>query len=214
VLLTLKLIRLTAALAGLLIFTTSYAGEHASRDLPDYPQVAVETSAGNFTIELFNARAPLTVRNFVDYVESGHYDDTVFHRVVAGFVVQGGGYDTSYKKKPTSTSIPNESGNGLSNRRGFVAMARTSDPHSANAQFYINLGDNLPLDPRPQRWGYTVFGRVLDEGIDVVDQIGYVETSAGPAPELAKDVPVEAVVIKSIRLIDAPPEPPPAAAAE
>ena len=115
-------------LLGLLASTSALSAE----ELPDYPQIAVETSAGNFTIELFYGRAPLTVRNFVDYVESGFYEGMVFHRVMAGFVIQAGGYDTDYKKKPTQALVPNESGNGLSNRRGSIAMARTTEPHSAN----------------------------------------------------------------------------------
>ena len=166
----------------------------------DYPQVQVETNAGNFTIELFTARAPITVENFLKYVDSGFYDGVIFHRVVADFVVQAGGYDKGYKKKETWPVIPNEAGNGLSNRRGFVAMARTGDPHSADSQFYINLGDNLALDPRPTRWGYTVFGRVI-EGMDAVDQIGYSATGPGPVPELVKDVPAEPIVITSVNLI-------------
>ena len=168
--------------------------------LPDYPRVEVETNMGNFTLELFTARAPLSVQNFVGYVNSGYYEGTVFHRIIPGFVIQGGGYDTDYKTKATRPSIPNESGNGLSNRRGFVAMARTSDPHSADSQFYINLGDNVALDPRPTRWGYTVFGRVV-EGLDSIDQIGYIKTGPGPVPELTKDVPVEPVIITKMTMV-------------
>jgi cyclophilin family peptidyl-prolyl cis-trans isomerase len=166
----------------------------------DYPQVEMETTAGNFTVELFTERAPITVENFLRYVDDGFYDGVIFHRVVADFVVQAGGYDKDYKKKAAWPTIPNESGNGLSNRRGFVAMARTGNPHSADSQFYINLGDNLALDPRPTRWGYTVFGRVI-EGMDAVDQIGYSATGPGPVPNLTKDVPAEPVVITSVRLI-------------
>jgi peptidyl-prolyl cis-trans isomerase A (cyclophilin A) len=168
--------------------------------LPDYPQVEVETTAGNFTLELFTERAPITVENFLNYVDTGFYNGVVFHRVVAGFVVQAGGYDDEYKKKVTGPVIPNESGNGLSNRRNTIAMARTGNPHSADAQFYINLGDNLALDPRPTRWGYTVFGRVID-GMDAVDQIGYSATGPGPVPELGKDVPAEPIVITSMKII-------------
>jgi cyclophilin family peptidyl-prolyl cis-trans isomerase len=167
---------------------------------PDYPQVSVETSAGNFVIELFTTRAPLTVDNFLQYVNSGFYNGTVFHRIVEGFVVQGGGYDTAYQLRQPRPDIPNESGNGLNNRRGFVAMARSGEPHSANSQFYINLADNLPLDPRPTRWGYTVFGRVI-EGMEIVDEIGYRATGNGPTPELVKDVPKEAIVITKMSLL-------------
>jgi cyclophilin family peptidyl-prolyl cis-trans isomerase len=173
----------------------------AEGELPDYPKIAVETNAGNFTLELFAARTPITARNFVDYVESGFYEGMIFHRVIAGFMVQAGGYDSDYKKKATQALIPNESGNGLSNRRGFIAMARTADPHSANSQFYINLGDNLALDPSLTRWGYTVFGRVID-GMDVIDQIGYVATGPGPVPELSKDVPIEPIIITHMAMIN------------
>ena len=172
----------------------------AAAPLPDYPQISVETSAGNFVIELFTNRAPLTVANFLQYVDSGFYEGTVFHRIVGGFVAQAGGYDSDYKLKETGPTVPNESGNGLSNRRGFVAMARTGDPHSADSQFYINLADNLALDPRPTRWGYTVFGRVT-EGLQVMDEIGYVATGPGPVPSLTKDVPQEPIIITRITLL-------------
>jgi peptidyl-prolyl cis-trans isomerase A (cyclophilin A) len=168
--------------------------------LPDYPRVLVTTSAGDFVIELFTKRAPITVNNFVQYVNNGFYTGTLFHRIVGRFVVQGGGYDADYKLKQTRALIPNESGNGLSNRREFVAMARTGDPHSANSQFYINLADNIALDPRPTRWGYTVFGRVV-EGMDIIDEIGYRATGPGPVPELSKDVPMESIVVTSMSLL-------------
>jgi len=170
--------------------------------VPTDPQVAIETSAGNFVIELFSGRAPLTVNNFLQYVNSGFYNGTVFHRIVEGFVVQGGGYDGDYQLKTTRPDIPNESGNGLNNRRGFVAMARSGEPHSANSQFYINLADNLPLDPRPTRWGYAVFGKVIS-GMEVVDEIGYRATGAGPAPELVKDVPKEPIIITKVSVLSA-----------
>lgn len=138
----------------------------------DFPQVRFETTAGNFVIELDDDRAPLTVANFLQYVNDGHYVGTVFHRIIANFVIQGGGYTPELEAKPTRNGIPNESGNGLQNRRMTVAMARTNKPHSADAQFYINLADNVDLDPKPTRWGYAVFGRVI-EGMDVIDEIGY-----------------------------------------
>ena len=168
--------------------------------LPDYPQIAVTTNAGSFVIELFTSRAPLTVSNFVQYINSGFYEGTVFHRIVGGFVAQAGGYDADYKLKQTGPMVSNEAGNGLSNRRGYVAMARTADPHSANSQFYINLADNLALDPMPTRWGYTVFGRVI-EGMDTIDEIGYRATGPGPVASLTKDVPVEAIIIKKMELL-------------
>jgi cyclophilin family peptidyl-prolyl cis-trans isomerase len=168
--------------------------------LPDYPQIEVTTNAGSFVIELFTSRAPLTVSNFVQYVNSGFYEGIVFHRIVGGFVAQAGGYDTDYKLKQSGPMVPNEAGNGLSNRRGFVAMARTADPHSANSQFYINLADNLALDPNPTRWGYTVFGRVI-EGMETIDEIGYRATGPGPIPGLAKDVPVDPIIITKMMLL-------------
>jgi cyclophilin family peptidyl-prolyl cis-trans isomerase len=194
-----------------LLLGLTFAGPAAAQDGTDnYPLVRVETSVGGFTLELDANRAPLTVMNFLDYVQSGFYSGTVFHRVVSDFVIQGGGYDSAYKSKKTNPSIPNESGNGLSNRRGTVAMARTGDPHSADSQFYINLSDgNVALDPKPSRWGYTVFGKVI-EGMDVVDQIGYVATGPGPVPELTQDVPREAIIIKSVTLVDRNPPPNPA----
>ena len=168
--------------------------------LPDYPQIAVTTNAGDFVIELFTSRAPLTVSNFIQYVNSGFYEGIIFHRVVGGFVAQAGGYNADYKLKPSGPLIPNEAGNGLSNRRGFVAMARTADPHSANSQFYINLTDNLALDPMPTRWGYTVFGRVI-KGMETIDEIGYRATGPGPIPSLSKDVPVEPIIVEKMVLL-------------
>ena len=186
---------------SLLIVTASFQVHAQSAADDNYPRYLVETNTGNFTLELFTSRAPLTVANFDKYVAEGFYEGVVFHRVITAFVVQTGGYDENYKKKSTLPEIPNESGNGLSNRRGFIAMARTADPHSADSQFYINLADNLALDPRPTRWGYTVFGRVI-EGMEVVDQIGYTATGPGPVPELAKDVPVEAIVITRVSKVE------------
>jgi cyclophilin family peptidyl-prolyl cis-trans isomerase len=185
------------------LFTSANGQEEiVTNETPTYPQVEIETSAGSFVIELFTTRAPLTVNNFLQYVNSGFYNGTVFHRIVGGFVVQGGGYDTDYQLKTTRPDIPNESGNGLNNRRGFVAMARSGEPHSANSQFYINLADNLPLDPRPTRWGYAVFGKVI-AGMEVVDEIGYRATGAGPTPELGKDVPKEPILITKVSVLPA-----------
>ncbi|MFW2404886.1 MAG: peptidylprolyl isomerase [Gammaproteobacteria bacterium] len=143
----------------------------------DYPRVRVETTAGNFLIELDDARAPLTVANFMQYVEEGFYEGTIFHRVVGGFVIQGGGYTADLTAKPVRDGIPNESGNGLSNQRMTIAMARTNEPHSADSQFYINLADNVALDPKATRWGYAVFGSVT-EGLDAIDEIGHRATTA------------------------------------
>jgi cyclophilin family peptidyl-prolyl cis-trans isomerase len=162
------------------------------------PQVEVETSAGRFVIQLDPGRAPLTVANFLAYVAAGHYDGLLFHRVVDGFVIQGGGYTPELKLKAVTRTVPNESGNGLSNRRGTVAMARTNDPHSADSQFYVNLADNVTLDPKPTRWGYAVFGQVV-QGMEVVDDIGHRPTASRDG---MNDVPVQPVVIRRVRLLD------------
>ena len=161
-------------------------------------RVRVETTLGNFVIELDAQRSPLTVANFLEYVKAGHYTDTLFHRVIGNFVIQGGGYDLKYVEKPTRAGAPNESGNGLSNRRGTVGLARTGDPHSGTAQFYVNLADNAALDPQPSRWGYAVFGRIVD-GMKVVDDIGAVAT--GSAGKLDRDAPLQPVIIKRVEIV-------------
>jgi peptidyl-prolyl cis-trans isomerase B (cyclophilin B) len=157
-------------------------------------QVQIETSAGTMRVELDEQNAPLSVQNFLDYVRKGHYDGTVFHRVIKGFMLQGGGFDTAMKQKPTAAPIKNEANNSLLNKRYTLAMARTSDPHSATAQFFINTVDNGFLNfsaESPQGWGYAVFGRVV-EGTEVVDAIEQVQTGnrGGHA-----DVPLEHVTI-------------------
>ena len=158
------------------------------------PQVDLETSHGTIRLELDAAKAPKTVENFVAYVKAGHYDNTIFHRVIPGFMIQGGGFEPGMKQKATNAPIENEANNGLRNKRYTVAMARTSAPHSASAQFFINATDNGFLDhtsPTPQGWGYAVFGQVVS-GQDVVDAIERVPTGnrAGHA-----DVPREDVTI-------------------
>ena len=184
-------------------------GASAADDKVVAPRVRVETSQGSFVVELNTERAPLTSANFLDYVKSGHYTGTVFHRVISNFVIQGGGFDTSYKLKPSRAPVSNESGNGLSNKRGTVGIARSDLPHSGNCQFYVNVNDNEDLDPQPLRWGYAVFGKVV-EGMDVVDKISRVPTgSAGPLP---RDAPSDPVVIKSATLLNPPPAAPAAPA--
>ena len=161
--------------------------------------VIVETSRGSFTIALDRARAPQTVENFLAYVDAGHYEQTLFHRVIPGFMIQGGGYTPAYEKKPTREPVTNEADNGLENTRGTVAMARTGEPHSATAQFFVNVSDNGFLDHQArsaQGWGYAVFGEVT-EGMDVVDSIVSVPT--GPAGPFSKDAPSEPVLIRAIR---------------
>lgn len=166
--------------------------------LAQKPRVRVDTNRGSFTIELHPDRAPLTVEHFLGFVEEGHYDGTTFHRVVHGFLAQGGGYTPDYELRPVEHTVPNESGNGLSNLRGTVGMARTNEPHSATSQFYVNLNDNLDLNPRPTRWGYAVFGTVV-EGMEVVDEIGHVPT--GAAGPFNRDVPIEPIIIERVELI-------------
>lgn len=166
----------------------------------DMPIVEFDTTHGAIVIELDAQKAPVTVANFLDYVESGHYDGTVFHRVIDGFMIQGGGMDSKMNEKRTGTPIKNEADNGLKNDVGTIAMARTSDPHSATAQFFINFKNNDFLNytsPTPQGWGYAVFGKVTD-GMDVVNQIKGVAT--GRYGHHA-DVPTTPVVINSAKVI-------------
>ena len=163
--------------------------------------VEMQTSAGTLRIELDDEKAPRTVQNFLEYVRKGHYDGTIFHRVIQGFMLQGGGFDADMQQKPSAAPIQNEAGNGLKNKRYTLAMARTSAPHSASSQFFINTVDNGFLDftaETAQGWGYAVFGRVVD-GTEVVDAIEKVRTGnkAGHA-----DVPLEAVTIVRALAID------------
>ncbi|MFB6349077.1 peptidylprolyl isomerase [Moraxella marmotae] len=166
----------------------------------DMPVVEFDTSFGQIVIELNAEKAPVTVANFIDYVESGHYDGLIFHRVIDGFMIQGGGMDAQMNEKRTGTPIKNEADNGLKNTVGTIAMARTSDPHSATAQFFINVKDNDFLNyssPTPQGWGYAVFGQVID-GMDVVNQIKGVPTGRFG---YHADVPTQPVVIHSAKII-------------
>jgi len=163
-------------------------------------QVELQTSKGNIKIELDDEKAPDSVRNFIDHVKRGHYDGTVFHRVIKGFMIQGGGFEPGMKQKPTGKPIRNEANNGLKNSRYTLAMARTSDPHSATAQFFINAADNAFLDHKAessQGWGYAVFGRVV-EGSEVVDAIEKVQTGSKSGHG---DVPVEDVTIERATVI-------------
>jgi cyclophilin family peptidyl-prolyl cis-trans isomerase len=166
--------------------------------IAENPKVKIETSKGPITVELYRDKAPLSVDNFLTYVDEGFYDGTIFHRVIKGFMVQGGGFGQDMKKKPTHAPVKNEADNGLKNERGTLAMARTSDPDSATAQFFINHKDNdfLNHTSKDQRgWGYAVFGKVTD-GMDVVDKIATMPT--GPGGPFPKDVPASPVVIESI----------------
>jgi cyclophilin family peptidyl-prolyl cis-trans isomerase len=165
------------------------------------PRVALETSKGKIVLELDAARAPKSVENFLAYVRAGHYDGTVFHRVIDGFMIQGGGFDEKMVQRGTRPPIANEADNGLKNRRGTVAMARTNDPDSASAQFFVNTVDNGFLDHQSKDargWGYAVFGRVV-EGLEVVDAIAKVATgNRGPF----QDVPLEPVVIRKAAVVE------------
>jgi len=163
-----------------------------------FPRIEMQTSAGRIVVELDRTRAPLTVANFLQYVDDGFYDGTIFHRVVADFVAQGGGYTPDFEEKAAREPVVNESGNGLSNMHGTLAMARTNDPHSATAQFFFNLADNARLDPSPARWGYAVFGRVV-EGLGVVDDIGRKPT--GPGGTFDSEVPQATVLIEKVRVL-------------
>ena len=166
------------------------------------PAVVLDTSLGSITLELFADAAPASTKNFLGYVERGFYDGTVFHRVIPGFMIQGGGFTDDMVRKPTRDPITNEADNGRVNQRGTLAMARTSDPHSATAQFFINVVDNDFLNhsgKTPRGWGYAVFGRVT-AGMDVVDAIAAVQT--GRANGMS-DVPLEPVIIRKAQLLSA-----------
>lgn len=183
-------------------FTLACAADvDAPHKVPAHAHIAVVTTEGNFKLELDGKAAPLTVANFLKLVDSGFYGGTIFHRVIPGFMIQGGGYTPGNREKESADSIPNESGNGLGNLRGTIAMARTADPHSAGSQFFINLADNVAADPKTAnldpikdpvrgRWGYTVFGYVI-EGMDVIDKIAAAKTLPnGPGGAPAPIVPI------------------------
>ena len=159
------------------------------------PQVELKTSMGTVVLELYPDRAPETVKNFEEYVQSGFYNGTVFHRVIPGFMIQGGGFDGSMKQKPTRAPIQNEAANGAKNATGTIAMARTNDPNSATAQFFVNLVDNEFLNHGSRDFGYAVFGRV-SSGMDVVQKIAAAPTGTRGGHQ---NVPLEAVTIQSIR---------------
>lgn len=185
----------------LLFFTTlSFAKENKMSDT--HSKVKLTTNLGSIVIQLDHAKAPVSAANFVEYVKAGFYNGTIFHRVIKGFMAQGGGFDASFKQKATGAPIKNEADNGLKNHRGTLAMARTSDPNSATAQFFINLKDNDFLDhtaPTMQGWGYAVFGEVT-EGMDVVDQMATKPT--GSRPGGYSDVPKEDIVIEKAEIVE------------
>ena len=173
------------------------------------PQVEMKTSMGTVVIELYPDKAPLTVDNFLKYVNDRHYDGTVFHRVIPGFMIQGGGFDPDFSEKPARKPVRNEAANGLRNETGTIAMARTPNPHSATAQFFINVANNESLNfrfPTQEGYGYCVFGKVV-KGMDVVSRIVKVQT--GPGPESHQNVPVKPVLIEQARVVETA-KPPPA----
>ena len=199
-----RAVAITAASALFVVALTGCKKKETEMTQPDQPEAAststtviMETTLGSITIELHPEKAPETVANFLKYVDAGYYNGTIFHRVIPGFMIQGGGFSANMKEKSTGLSIKNESANGLLNVTGSLAMARTSDPNSATAQFFINVGDNSFLDRANAQdgWGYAVFGKVT-AGLDVVKKIVAVKTGNVGAHG---DVPVEAIVIKSAR---------------
>lgn len=191
------MLNITVCVAAVTLPAVSAANPKASPTTK--PKVELTTSAGAIVLELDRDKAPQSVENFLKYVDAKHYDGTIFHRVIQNFMIQGGGFTEDMQRKKTRDPIGNEADNGLKNLRGTVAMARTGDPHSATAQFFINVKDNMFLNHRSKDsrgWGYTVFGRVVS-GMDVVDKIRAAKTGAkGP---FRKDAPVENVVIQSAR---------------
>lgn len=190
------------------------AAEPAATTAAAGPRVALRTSSGDIVIELDPVRAPVSSENFLQYVRDGHYNGTIFHRVIDNFMVQGGGFTADLQQKPTRAPIKNEANNAVSNMRGTVAMARTNDPNSGAAQFFINVVDNPRLDFVSEQngftWGYAVFGKVV-EGMDVVDKIRAVET--GPQGPFARDVPKQTITIERAEVLgsDAAPAAAPAA---
>jgi len=198
-----KFYRRTCALLGFAGYLLAIPiATSAAEGQLENPRVLMKTTDGDIVIELYAEKSPATVENFLSYVDTGYYDGTVFHRVISNFMIQGGGFTTDMKEKPTREPIVNESSNKLHNTRGTLAMARTSDPNSATAQFFINQRSNLRLDWTPGNEGYAVFGEVV-EGMQVVDIIALtetgaasVETSRGPA--VFQDVPVKPIVVLSV----------------
>lgn len=187
-------------LAGVVIATPKKSIEVDDMTTKQNTKVLMKTSKGDILIELFDSKAPATVENFLTYVDEGFYKNTMFHRVIDGFMIQGGGFEAGFEQKETHAPITNEADNGVKNDRGTLAMARTGDPHSATAQFFINVSDNDFLNfksPDPQGWGYAVFGRV-QKGMDVVDTIKSVDTTT---VQYYQDVPKEDITILSVSLI-------------
>jgi peptidyl-prolyl cis-trans isomerase A (cyclophilin A) len=191
------MLRIFNALILLCLSQTAFAIDIQPNTL--YPQVQLDTSMGKIVVELDRTRAPLTVDNFLTYVVKGHYDNTLFHRVIAEFVVQGGGLDLKQEERPVAAPIVNESGNGLSNTFGTIAMARDQNPHSATSQFYFNVGENVRLDPSSRRWGYAVFGEVI-EGADVIQAMSNVATEQNQKLQWP-DFPIKDIILEKATLL-------------
>ena len=194
--------RLLSGMLAIILSAAMSAAYAGSDDSAENPRVLMKTTDGDITIELYADKSPITVENFLRYADEGHYDGTVFHRVISNFMIQGGGFDVELTEKETRGPIVNESKNKLHNTRGTLAMARTSDPNSAAAQFFINQRSNLRLDWSGGKDGYTVFGEVVD-GMQVVDIISLTDTGSAQAqttrgPAVFQDVPVQPIVILSV----------------
>lgn len=190
-------------ISGLLLTPISQAAQAQQKEnsMSAHPRVILETNKGNIVLELDMAKAPVTTENFLSYVKDGFYNGVIFHRVIKRFMIQGGGFEPGLKQKETKAPIKNEADNGLANNKYTIAMARTSDPHSASAQFFINTNDNDFLNftaPTPQGWGYAVFGKVI-EGTDIVDAIEGVRTGSRG---FHQDVPVEDIVINKASVVE------------
>ncbi|MGC9315783.1 MAG: peptidylprolyl isomerase [bacterium] len=194
---------LTTIIIAMLAFGVAFAEEsEAKMEAGKNPVVRITTNMGNIDVELYPEKAPITVENFLTYVEEDYFNGTIFHRVIKDFMIQGGGFTADLQKKDTHDPIKNEANNGLKNDRGTIAMARTNDPHSATAQFFINHKDNTFLNftgENPRGWGYAVFGKVID-GMDVVDKIA--ETPTGPKSPFPSDVPQTTIVMEKVEVLD------------
>lgn len=184
-------------IAVFLVLTLALAAQNIMAE--EITKAVIKTNMGEIHLDLYPEKAPVSVENFVNYASSGYYDGTIFHRVISNFMIQGGGFTTDMQKKSTENPIQNEANNGLSNRRGTIAMARLPQPHSATSQFFINVQNNMNLDYKGGNdWGYAVFGQVT-EGMNVVDEIRFVQTSRNPP---FSDVPVEPVIIEQVQIIE------------
>lgn len=190
---------LAACLLGFAVSLPSATALEIQPDNP-FPRLRFVTSIGNLEIELDRYKAPVTVENFLDYVKAGSYNNTIFHRLVPGFVVQGGGYDEEFQAKTIFKKIPNESGNGLKNVYGTIAMARENDPHTATRQFFFNLNDNTSLDPSSKGWGYAVFGWIVS-GEETLEKLAAVESIPFDEKTLWRDVPKEPPVLIRIEVV-------------